>query len=110
MSVQAAVVTSDQLGSEIFQRRRFLRLIFQMNALALAQENAAMLNLKDTGFQFPGKAICSKNVEGAFDLIVANLPYVSTQEPTYSFALKYCTISGSCTVRRKNEAMSWCAN
>ena len=48
------------------------------DALALAQENAAMLNLKDRA-QFL-KSRLLENVEGAFDLIVANLPYISTQE------------------------------
>jgi len=47
------------------------------DALALAQENAAMLNLNDR-VQFL-KSRLLENVEGAFDLIVANLPYVSTQ-------------------------------
>jgi release factor glutamine methyltransferase len=48
------------------------------DALALAQENAAMLNLKDR-VQFL-KSRLLENVEGTFDLIVANLPYVSTQD------------------------------
>jgi release factor glutamine methyltransferase len=47
-------------------------------ALALAQENAARLNLS-ARVQFL-KSRLLENVEGAFDLIVANLPYISTQD------------------------------
>jgi release factor glutamine methyltransferase len=48
------------------------------DALALAQENAARLNLSDR-VQFLKNRLL-ENVEGAFDLIVANLPYISTQD------------------------------
>src|SRR4029453_1364871 len=48
------------------------------DALALAQENAARLNLNSrVRFQ---KSNLLKNVGGAFDLIVANLPYISIQD------------------------------
>jgi release factor glutamine methyltransferase len=47
-------------------------------ALALAQENAARLNLSDR-VQFL-KSRLLESVEGAFDLVVANLPYISTQD------------------------------
>jgi release factor glutamine methyltransferase len=47
-------------------------------ALALAQENAARLNLS-ARVQFL-KSRLLENVEGAFDLIVANLPYISIQD------------------------------
>jgi len=48
------------------------------DALALAQENAARLNLSGrVRFQ---KSHLLKDVREAFDLIVANLPYISTQE------------------------------
>jgi release factor glutamine methyltransferase len=47
-------------------------------ALALAQENAARLNLS-ARVQFL-KSRLLENVVGAFDLIVANLPYISTQD------------------------------
>ncbi len=47
-------------------------------ALALAQENAVRLNL-NTKVQFL-KSRLLENVEGEFDLIVANLPYISTQD------------------------------
>jgi release factor glutamine methyltransferase len=47
-------------------------------ALALAQENAARLNLS-AQVQFM-KSRLLENVDGAFDLIVANLPYISTQD------------------------------
>ena len=47
-------------------------------ALALAQENAARLNLSER-VQFL-KSRLLENVEGAFDLIVANLPYISIQD------------------------------
>src|SRR4029077_14901243 len=48
------------------------------DALALAQENAALLNLLDR-VRFLKSSLLA-NVEGRFDLIVANLPYISTQE------------------------------
>lgn len=48
------------------------------DALALAQENAARLNLTER-VQFL-KSRLLENVEGAFDLIVANLPYISIQD------------------------------
>jgi release factor glutamine methyltransferase len=48
------------------------------NALALAQENAARLNMSER-VQFL-KSRLLENVEDAFDLIVANLPYVSIQD------------------------------
>jgi release factor glutamine methyltransferase len=47
-------------------------------ALGLAQENAARLNLS-ARVRFL-KSDLLENVEGAFDLIVANLPYISTQD------------------------------
>lgn len=47
------------------------------DALALAQENAARLSLAGR-IRFL-KSNLLENVEGTFDLIVANLPYVSTQ-------------------------------
>jgi release factor glutamine methyltransferase len=48
------------------------------DALALAQENAARLGLVDR-VRFLKRNLL-ENVEGAFDLVVANLPYVSTQD------------------------------
>ena len=48
------------------------------DALALAQENAARLKLADR-VRFL-KSNLLENVEGTFDLIVANLPYISTQD------------------------------
>jgi release factor glutamine methyltransferase len=48
------------------------------DALALAQENASRLNLnRRVRFQ---ESHLLENVGGAFDLIVANLPYISTQD------------------------------
>ena len=48
------------------------------DALALAQENAARLNLSER-VQFLKRRLL-ENVEDAFDLIVANLPYISIQD------------------------------
>jgi release factor glutamine methyltransferase len=48
------------------------------DALALAQENAARLNLV-TRVRFL-KSNLLENVEGCFDVIVANLPYISIQD------------------------------
>jgi release factor glutamine methyltransferase len=48
------------------------------DALALAQENAARVKLADR-VRFL-KSNLLKNVDGTFDLVVANLPYISTQD------------------------------
>jgi len=48
------------------------------DALALAQENASRLDMADQ-VRFL-KSHLLENVEGVFDVIVANLPYVSTQD------------------------------
>ena len=48
------------------------------DAIALAQENAAKLDLTDR-VRFL-KSDLLENVEGTFDVIVANLPYISIQE------------------------------
>jgi release factor glutamine methyltransferase len=48
------------------------------DALALAQENAARLDLSSRVRFLKSRLL--ENVEGAFDLIVANLPYISTQD------------------------------
>jgi release factor glutamine methyltransferase len=48
------------------------------DALALAQENATRIGLRDA-VQFM-KSDLLESVSGTFELIVANLPYVSTQE------------------------------
>jgi release factor glutamine methyltransferase len=61
-----------------FPEAKILAVDISDDALVLAQENAAMLNLKDR-VQFL-KSRLLENVEGAFDLIVANLPYISTQD------------------------------
>ena len=48
------------------------------DALALAQENAARLNLSGRVQFLKGRLL--ENAEGAFGLIVANLPYISIQD------------------------------
>jgi release factor glutamine methyltransferase len=61
-----------------FPEAKILAVDVSNDALALAQENASRLNL--TGRVRFLKSRLLENVEGAFDLIVANLPYVSTQD------------------------------
>jgi release factor glutamine methyltransferase len=61
-----------------FPEARILAVDVSDDALALAQENAARLNLSDR-VQFL-KSRLVENIEGGFDLIVANLPYISTQD------------------------------
>jgi release factor glutamine methyltransferase len=61
-----------------FPEAKILAVDVSDDALALAQENAAMLNLS-ARIQFL-KGSLLENVDGAFDLIVANLPYISTQD------------------------------
>jgi release factor glutamine methyltransferase len=48
------------------------------DALALARENAARLGLSDRVRFFKSNLL--ENVEGTFDLIVANLPYIAAQD------------------------------
>ena len=61
-----------------FPEAKILAVDVSDDALALAQENASRLNL--TGRVQFLKSRLLENVEGAFDLIVANLPYISTQD------------------------------
>jgi release factor glutamine methyltransferase len=61
-----------------FPEAKILAVDISDDALALAQENAARLNLKDRVRFLKSRLL--ENVEGAFDLIVANLPYISTQD------------------------------
>lgn len=61
-----------------FPEAKVLAVDVSDDALALAQENAARLNLTDR-VQFL-KSPLLENVEKDFDLIVANLPYISTQD------------------------------
>jgi release factor glutamine methyltransferase len=61
-----------------FPEAKILAVDVSDDALALAQENAARLNLS-ARVRFL-KSHLLENVEGAFDLIVANLPYISTQD------------------------------
>jgi release factor glutamine methyltransferase len=61
-----------------FPEVRILAVDVSDDALALAQENAARLNLSDR-VQFL-KSRLLENIEGAVDLVVGNLPYISTQD------------------------------
>jgi release factor glutamine methyltransferase len=61
-----------------FPEARILAVDVSDDALALAQENAARLNLISRVHFLKSRLL--ENVEGAFDLIVANLPYISTQD------------------------------
>ena len=61
-----------------FPEAQIVALDISNDALALAQENAARLSLA-ARVRFL-KSNLLENVEGTFDLVVANLPYVSTQE------------------------------
>ena len=61
-----------------FPEAEILAVDISDDALALGRENAAILNLSDR-VRFV-KSDLLENVEGTFDLIVANLPYISTQQ------------------------------
>src|SRR5882757_7028162 len=61
-----------------FPEVRILAVDVSDDALALAQENAARLNLSDRVRFLKSRLL--ENVEGIFDLVVANLPYISTQD------------------------------
>jgi release factor glutamine methyltransferase len=60
-----------------FHQTNILAVDVSDDALALARENAIRLDLS-TRVQFL-KSRLLETIEGAFDLIVANLPYISTQ-------------------------------
>ena len=61
-----------------FPEAEFLAVDISDDALALARENAASLNVPDRVRLVKSNLL--ENVEGTFDLIVANLPYISTQD------------------------------
>jgi len=61
-----------------FPEAEILAVDISNDALTLAQENAARLKLADR-VRFL-KSNLLENVKGTFDLIVANLPYISTQD------------------------------
>jgi release factor glutamine methyltransferase len=61
-----------------FPEAKVLAVDVSDDALALAQENAGRLNLTERVRFLKSRLL--ENIEDAFDLIVANLPYVSTQE------------------------------
>jgi release factor glutamine methyltransferase len=61
-----------------FPEAKIVAIDISDDALALAQENAARLNLISRVHFLKSRLL--ENVEVAFDLIVANLPYISTQD------------------------------
>jgi release factor glutamine methyltransferase len=61
-----------------FPEAKVLAVDVSDDALALAQENAVRLNLSER-VRFLNSHLLA-NVEGSFDLVVANLPYISTQD------------------------------
>ncbi|HEY7002465.1 MAG TPA: peptide chain release factor N(5)-glutamine methyltransferase [Candidatus Udaeobacter sp.] len=61
-----------------FPEAKILAVDVSDEALALARENADRLNLRDPVQFLKGRLL--EDVEGAFDLIVANLPYISTRD------------------------------
>lgn len=61
-----------------FPETEILGIDISDDALTLAQENAARLNLADR-IRFLRSNLL-ENMDGTFDLVVANLPYISTQD------------------------------
>jgi len=61
-----------------FPEAKIMAVDISDDALALAQENAAKLGLTDRVRFLKSRLL--ENTEGTFDLIVANLPYISTQD------------------------------
>jgi release factor glutamine methyltransferase len=61
-----------------FPEGKILAVDISDDALALARENAARLNLSGQVRFLKSRLL--ENVEGAFDLIVANLPYISARD------------------------------
>jgi release factor glutamine methyltransferase len=64
--------------AEKFPEANIVAIDVSDDALALAQENAVRLDLSSRVRFLKSRLL--ENVEGAFDLIVANLPYISTQD------------------------------
>jgi release factor glutamine methyltransferase len=64
--------------AEKFPEANIVAIDVSDDALALAQENAVKLDLSSRVRFLKSRLL--ENVEGAFDLIVANLPYISTQD------------------------------
>src|SRR6266496_4714149 len=64
--------------AEKFPEAQIFAVDISADALALARENAVRLNLNER-VQFLRSDLL-KNVEGFFDLIVANLPYIAAQD------------------------------
>jgi release factor glutamine methyltransferase len=64
--------------AEKFPEANIVAIDVSDDALALAQENAVRLDLRSRVRFLKGRLL--ENVAGAFDLIVANLPYISTQD------------------------------
>ena len=64
--------------AEKFPEAKIAAIDVSDDALALAQENAVKLDLSSRVLFLKSRLL--ENVEGAFDLIVANLPYISTQD------------------------------
>jgi release factor glutamine methyltransferase len=64
--------------AEKFPEAKIAAIDVSDDALALAQENAVRLDLSSRVRFLKSRLL--ENVEGAFDLIVANLPYISTQD------------------------------
>jgi release factor glutamine methyltransferase len=61
-----------------FPEAKIMAIDVSDDALALAQENAVRLDLSSRVRFLKSRLL--ENVDGAFDLIVANLPYISTQD------------------------------
>jgi release factor glutamine methyltransferase len=61
-----------------FPEAKIMAIDVSDDALALAQENAVRLDLSSRVRFLKSRLL--ENVEGAFDLIAANLPYISTQD------------------------------
>src|SRR4029450_4032867 len=61
-----------------FPEAKIMAIDVSDDALVLAQENAVRLDLSSRVRFLKSRLL--ENVEGAFDLIVANLPYISTQD------------------------------
>jgi release factor glutamine methyltransferase len=64
--------------AEKFPEANIVAIDVSDDALALAQENAVRLDLSNRVRFLKSRLL--ENVAGAFDLIVANLPYISTQD------------------------------
>jgi release factor glutamine methyltransferase len=106
MSGTGSGVIALSLAAE-FPEAEILAVDVSEEALALARRNAARLNLSDK-VRFLKSDLLEK-YEETFDLIVANLPYISTQD-RHTLSREVLRDPEVALFAACAEVMSWCEN